>query len=190
MTKQEARLLMKQRLGQFDPGIQARASAAICQRVIALPEFQQARSVLLFAPLAGEPDIGPVFDSAFNQSKNVAIPSAETHSGRLRLWRVPTRADMQDGKHGRPRLIPDHGILVDGAGCDFALVPGLAFNRQGVRLGRGGGYFDRLLQQLGPETLRVGCIFFCQELTDLHHESHDQLLDWIVTEKECIQVVT
>jgi 5-formyltetrahydrofolate cyclo-ligase len=189
MTKEEVRLLMKQRLGQLTAAEKTVASAAICKQVVDRPEFQNANSVLLFAPLPGEPDIGAVFDAAFTRSHQVAIPRLAQNSDRLDLWRIPSRAQLQPGKKGL--LQPDlkNCSVIDGSEIDFALVPGLAFNRQGIRLGRGGGYYDRLLLQLGPKTFRIGCFFDCQLLPDLIQEPHDQLLDWILTETQCVQVV-
>jgi len=73
---------------------------------------------------------------------------------------------------------------------EFLIVPLLAFDRAGYRLGYGGGFFDRSLARLKDmgTTLAVGVAYAAQEVADVPRDSHDQPVDWIVTEAEAIRV--
>ena len=147
--------------------------ADVTATVAALPEWHAARAVLLFAPLPGEPDVTALFN-------------ARSHAPRVagdRLEVVATHAPPGgDGwRRGAYGIWEPLGPAIDPRTIDLALVPGLAFAPDGRRLGRGGGYYDRLLPTLRGDCLKVGVAFDEQILDDLPTEPHDALLEIVVT---------
>jgi len=157
----------------------AASSAAICQRLAAWPLLRQAQSpisILTYLAFRNEPDLGLLFDLL--PHVHWAIPRVEGRRLILHPY-DPTRLV----RHRFGMLEPAADLpVVDPATLDVVLVPGVAFDRQGGRLGFGGGYYDRFL----PTTpaLRVG-IAFDQCLADaLPCDEHDQRMDWIVMPSE------
>lgn len=69
------------------------------------------------------------------------------------------------------------------ASIDVVIIPGSVFDRQGGRLGYGGGYYDRFLAQAAPQALRVALAYELQLVDAIKLQPHDQLMDWLVTEK-------
>ena len=167
-TKDELRLEMKRRPRMRD----AVASVEIC-RVLAEDEaWKAAQLVAAFLPIPGEPQIASLFES-----KTVCVPRVrgERCDLVLLLRDVPT-----DWRLAGPEC--DALPAIDFARVDLILVPGLAFTKDGARLGRGGGYYDRLLASLPPRTRRIGVCFAAQLVAVLPTEPHDQRVERVVTE--------
>ena len=168
------------------------ASAAICRRLAAWPPLQQAQgitlkkrdqqtnqpanqptSILTYLAFHNEPDLGQLFGLLPHACW--VVPRIDGHHLVLHLY-DPTR--LVHHRFGMLEPAADLPV-VDPAALDVVLVPGVAFDRRGGRLGFGGGYYDRLL----PTTpaLRVG-VTYDECLADaLPCDEHDQRMDWIVT---------
>jgi 5-formyltetrahydrofolate cyclo-ligase len=160
-------------------------SAAIAARVISLPAFAEAKCVALYAPLQGEPDPSPVWLAA--AEKQIVCPGAgEDGSPELRV--AQSLAAM--ARTARGFAEPPPGARVDPSKVDLWIVPGLAFDAAGVRLGRGGGYYDRLLGKRRPDSLAVGVILeWFRSLFLLPREPHDALIDLVATERALHETV-
>lgn len=167
------------------PPAQREADArAMRERLCQQACWREARSVLLFVPIAEEPDIRPLFAVAREAGKALCLPRYET------LARVYEVCQVSEPER---ELTPGRfGVLEPVAGCaifprnrlDFALVPGLCFDECGHRLGRGKGYYDRLL---GPvRGVKCGVAFEEQLVSAIPLESHDLKLDCILTPRRWI----
>jgi len=151
----------------------AAASVALCQRLAAWPVLRQARVVLTYLAFRNEIDLSPLFEHL--PEKRWVVPRVEGRRLVLHPY-DPTRLL----RHRFGMLEPAVDLpAVDPATLDVALVPGVAFDRQGGRLGFGGGYYDRLL----PTTpaLRVGVTYDGCLTDELPCTEADQRMDWIVT---------
>jgi 5-formyltetrahydrofolate cyclo-ligase len=153
----------------------ADASAALCQRLAAWPPLQQPNqlSVLTYLAFRNEPDLGLLF--ALLPHVRWTIPRIE---GRRLVLHPYDPARLVRHRFGMLEPAADLPV-VDPATLDLVLVPGVAFDRRGGRLGFGGGYYDRLL----PTTpaLRVGVTYDCCLADELPCSEHDQRMDWVVT---------
>ncbi len=155
------------------------ASARACSLLEAQPLWQQSRSVLFYAPLPGELDIWPLLDSAITSGKRVALPR---YSPVLDLY-VPHEicdplTQVRAARFGIRE--PVEGCLqVSLNHLDLILVPGVAFDLHGRRLGRGTGYYDRLLSPFRGKT--CGVAFDEQIVNELPVEAHDVVLNCILT---------
>lgn len=119
------------------------AGAGIGERLISLPEYRAAGTVLAFASTNAEPDIWPFLRRVLADGKHLALPVC-TGPG-LMEFRVVTELDtLASGRYGI--LEPSaESELVSPEAIDFAMIPCVTCNRAGDRLGRGGGYYDRFL---------------------------------------------
>lgn len=162
----------------------AARSAAICAHVVALPVYQQARVLHCYLPTRSEVDTRPLISDALANGQRVVVPVVQRGLPDLaHSWLLAhSETDLEQGVFGtwQPRLL--HSALP--GEWDVTIVPLLAFDRRGYRLGYGKGYYDRLL--LVAPTPTIGVAFATQAVADLPHEPHDVPLDWIVTEDEVI----
>lgn len=140
--------------------------------------------VAAYWPLGGEFDPLPLVDRLRASGADIALPRIADRTGHPRFLAWPPRGDLAPDAFGvpappadapevRPRLI---------------LTPLLAFDRQGGRLGQGGGHYDRILAQLQPRgVVAVGLAYAVQELDQIPRGAHDMRLDWVVSEREAIR---
>jgi 5-formyltetrahydrofolate cyclo-ligase len=177
--KAAVRAQVRNALREFLSAERVAASAAIRERVLNSASWQAARGVLLFCALPDEPDLDALFGAAHAAGKAVALPR---YSAALGAYEAALVRDWsQDCATGR------HGVVEPGAQCprvalnqlDLALVPGVAFDRAGRRLGRGKGYYDRLLAEFPG--IRCGVAFDVQVVAALPEEPHDVKLNCLAT---------
>jgi 5-formyltetrahydrofolate cyclo-ligase len=154
------------------------ASAQLCERLRAESIWTNGTKLLLFAPLSDEPDVNPLLEDAWRARRQVALPRYDAALGKYEAAIVRNREDLCRGKFG---------ALEPVAGCpsislnqlDLILVPGIAFDFGGRRLGRGKGFYDRLLAEVPGH--KCGVAFDLQIVTGLPEESHDVRVDSILT---------
>lgn len=183
--KKMLRRQMRTRLGAMPPEERAYASLEICRRAAALPAFQDAKAVALFAPLASEPDIHPLIEEAWARGKQVVFPLMwrEGEVPRLAWHAVKSWNEVVvNGPFGVREPDPAVCPRVNPLELDCIFVPGVAFDERGDRLGRGGGYYDAALTEFDVGTPRVGLMFACQQAESIPRETHDQMVEIMITE--------
>ena len=166
--------------------VRAAASAAIAERVAALGEFAAANAVLLTLAFGSEWNTLPLVRAALAAAKTIVVPRVDRQTRMLELHSiadpdrdvVPGHLDIPEPRAERPR-VPREAI-------DFVLVPGVAFDLEGRRLGYGGGYYDRLLPLLDERAPRIAGAFHVQIVERVPAGPHDIAVDAIVTEAEII----
>ena len=181
-AKQAMRTAVAAARDALDPGWRARASAALVERIAALSTYAAARTVLLTAPFRTEWDAGPLIARSLAAGKTVVLPRVDEGSRMLELKRVadPER-DIVAGYRGLPE--PDARCeRVAASSIDWVLVPGIAFDRSGGRLGYGGGYYARLLPAPPARAARVAGAFSAQIVDAVPSAPHDITMDTVVTE--------
>ena len=164
----------------------ALASAGIAARIAALCEFASAKTVLLTLPFRNEWDTLPLLRAALAAGKSVAVPRVEAKARMLELHAIadPER-DVVTGHQGIPEPLAQCPPVSRDA-IDFVLVPGVAFDPDGRRLGYGGGYYDRLLPLLPRHAARVAGAFELQLVDRVPSAPHDVAVDTIVTESRTL----
>lgn len=160
-------------------------SALIADRISAMPEWDRAKTILGFVPGNHEPDINKLLKEAISTGKRICLPQFNPIQTTYSAVLVSNpNTDLISGKYGV--LEPKAGSEVIPFGkIDCVLVPGLAFDSTGGRLGRGGGWFDRMLAEI--RGLRIGVAFSVQLVGNVPVESHDIRMDCLVTAEELIR---
>ena len=187
-SKATLRRELREALRQFPAEAAAAASRLILPRLETLPEWREARSILAFAPLRTEPDIWPAVLNALAAGKTVCLPRHDPVADVYHPCRLtdPDR-DLAVGSHGVREPAP-HCPRLDIKHLDFILVPGVGFAASGGRLGRGKGYYDRMLAT--APGIKCGVAFDLQLVTGLPLEPHDVQLSLVLTESRLVRVPT
>lgn len=182
---------MRARLRSLSAADQAQASAAIMQRLLLLPALVQARTLLFYVPHFQEPAILALWPLVRAMGKRTLFPRIAP-SNRLTWHEIKCLTQLQPGYQGIPEPAPAPSYPIRGsrfvAQHPLILVPGLAFDRQGHRLGRGGGYYDRLLEHLPKKVIKAGLFFSIQEMPQVPTEPHDARLNVIVTQNALLSI--
>lgn len=153
-----------------------RQSAEILAALEAHPAFRAATTVLLYHSLKEEVDTHE-FIRKWSREKRILLPVVVGDDLELRLYTGPE--DLKPGAYGIEE--PTGELFTDYADIDFIVVPGVAFDRNGNRLGRGKGYYDRLLPRI-PSAYKAGICFPFQLVEEVPAEPFDIRMDEIITQ--------
>ncbi|MBX9629200.1 MAG: 5-formyltetrahydrofolate cyclo-ligase [Burkholderiales bacterium] len=165
--------------------IRAAASATITGRVVRLEGFSTVRSVLAYSSFGSEFDTGAFNAHVIGSGRQLVLPRVDRTARRLRLYAVDDlERDLLAGTWGIREPDPESCREVTIDDVDFVLVPGVAFDAHGRRLGYGGGFYDRLLALTPAELPRVVAAFSVQVVDDVPTEAHDCAMTTLVTERE------
>jgi 5-formyltetrahydrofolate cyclo-ligase len=165
------------------PEDRARMARAVEERLFALPALQGARTVLVFDAFGSEVPTQGIIDRLRREGRRVLLPFLE--GGEMLAAEARPDDPLVPTSYG-PRE-PSDRTPVDPAEVDVVVVPGLAFDRQGHRIGYGAGYYDRYLARLPARALRVGIGFHLQLVDALPHHADDQPVDVVVTDRETVE---
>lgn len=159
-------------------------SLMVQERFLQLPEFAAARSLALYSPILNEVFTEEIFDRALSLRKRVVYPRVQGPA--MEFFPVNCRDDLRAGNFGI--LEPQGDSAVPVGDLELLLVPGVAFDQAGHRLGYGKGYYDRLLQQRSTGCRLVGLCFEFQLVSSLPAEPHDVRMDLLVTEQRTLRL--
>jgi 5-formyltetrahydrofolate cyclo-ligase len=154
----------------------ARASLVIEAQLGGMPAYRAAQVLALYQAMPSEPATRRLIDEALLSGKQVVLPtfgSTEPQLGVFQSWE-----QLVPGPLG---IAQPTGPVVPVERVDFILVPGLAFDRRGFRLGRGKGYYDRLLAKRSPKSVICGVCFDDVLIEELPHDAHDVPMDLVLT---------
>lgn len=158
----------------------ARACAIIADLVCAHPAYVSAAAVAMYCDFRDEVETGALRQRALSDGKVLALPRVEG-GGTLTLRRVEVEGALQQSPLGICEPTAE-APPISPAAVDLFLIPGLAFDRSGGRLGYGRGHYDRLLTAAQPKSTWMGLAFERQWVDTVPLESHDVRLHLIVTE--------
>ena len=173
-------------LQKIPPAVRTSMSAQIRDRLKESAIWKNAGSVLFFAPLPDEPDVWPLLEDALAGAKIAALPRFDSTGNCYVACQV---------KNLRSELVPGQfGIREPGAHCveiplnrlDLVLVPGVGFDLQGRRLGRGRGFYDRLLADV--RGVKCGITFDEQVVGEIPAGPQDVRMNFILTPTRCVEI--
>ena len=160
-------------------------SAQIMQRILALPEYERAQTVMFYIDVRAEVRTRATLPGALASGKRIVVPWCNSH-GELELFRLESMEELEVGMY---RILEPQVDLrelkhkqVAPHELDLILVPGVAFDRSGGRTGHGKGYYDKLLQHARPDAPLVALAFECQLFPEIPMDEHDIFMDRVVTE--------
>jgi 5-formyltetrahydrofolate cyclo-ligase len=160
-------------------------SHAICETFLTLPEYERARTVMFYVDVRTEVRTRDDLANALTHGKTIVVPWCNAE-GELELFRLESMEDLALGMYrileprSELRALPER--QVDVAAIDLVMVPGVAFTREGARMGHGKGYYDKLLEHARPDAPLVALAFECQLFPEIPTQPHDVFMDKIITE--------
>lgn len=178
MTKKELRQAVRAQKKLHSACQMAAMSEEICRKVLESACWQESQTLLLYYPLTDEVDVRPLIFKAVEAGKRVLLPVCVGNE--LELYPYEGEASLMVGSYGimepkGTKFLPERYSEID-----MAIIPGMAYDRTGHRLGRGKGYYDRLLPQLGRARLQGVCFPF-QFLDEVPADAHDVSVHDVIT---------
>lgn len=183
--KARLRTRIRRELAGSSPAVATRAGESIDARLRPSKAWSEASEVAIFVSLPGEVDTRPLIRSAFEDGKSLLLPRT-LGGGDLEFALTRDLGRLRRGRFGVLEPGPECPAF-EPKGSTLLLVPGLAFDRRGGRLGQGAGYYDRALAELrrdGRDSLCLGVAFSLQIVEGVPMARFDEFLDGWVTEDE------
>lgn len=175
--KRTIRRAMRARRMALDADERAQAVRDVASRLLAWPAYRAAQTVFAYVAARGELDLEPVLCDALASGKTLLLPRCEA-DGEMTARCVQTLDELVPGTWGLREPGTDASVCAPER-IDLALVPGVAFGRDGVRIGQGGGYYDRYLPDMRGVIAGIGYDF--QIMDGLQASAHDVPVAFVAT---------
>lgn len=157
----------------------SRLDEALFKNAVAAPQFASADTILCYYPVRKEPNILPIAEYALKLKKKVAFPISHKAERHLSFHIISELSELSVGAYNIPEPSASLPEITDFSNT-LCLVPALAFDKNGRRLGYGGGYYDRFLSVFNGVSMGLSYSNFYVD--DLPTETHDATVDIIITE--------
>lgn len=178
-TKEEIRKKFKQKRGEMDKSEASEKSLAAAKAFLSAEFYKSAKQLMLYMPLGNETDTTLIIKEAFRDEKLVLVPSTDGKSGEITPCFITQNTEFAKGAFSVKEPIQKE--KADMSKTDVVLVPGIAFDKTGARIGFGKGCYDILLKDCSA--IKVGFCYSYQICNELPAEKHDIRMDYLVTEK-------
>ena len=186
-TKEELRQQAVAAVGRLTKSERAAKTRAVEERLFDFANFLEAHIVMMYLPGEGEIDTRAMIASAFKYNKIVVLPVFDPEGKEARLFKVDNlKADLRNGPRGGGEPDPGRCKQVPLDVVDIAIVPAIALDEKGGRIGTGAGDYDRLIPLLAITTRKVALAFEEQILPQIPMESHDKFVDIIISDQRII----
>jgi len=187
ITKEQLRRIFRQKLAKISPEERTEKSKKACDNLISTGQFHKAQTIMFYLAMLQEIDTADSMQAAWQQKKTVVVPKVFWDRKEMRAVRINS-FDEEFSQAIAGLRNPKSSDEVSIEEIDLIIVPGLAFDRWGYRLGRGGGYYDKFLADKKLRANKCGFCFAEQLLKEdnLPISKNDINVDLVVTDKEII----
>ncbi|MBO4826397.1 MAG: 5-formyltetrahydrofolate cyclo-ligase [Prevotella sp.] len=176
MTKQELRQFIRMQKRQFTSQQLSELSLPVIKRLMAHPKVKAAKTIMMYYSLADEVNTHEAIEQLRTSGKTVLLPAVISNTD-MELRHYESAADLQGGFFDI--MEPVGRLFYDYESIDVAVIPGMSFDLQHNRLGRGKGYYDRFLKLI-PEAYKIGVCFDFQKMPGIPADPHDVKVDEVI----------
>lgn len=185
--KQELRKNIEKKIAALSEDEVAKKNTAIEQRLFEFANFLEARIVLFYINIGCEVATIDLIKKSYEYNKIVVLPVFNQSNNTFKLMKIDDIAtDMVEGPRKIMEPDPNKCKVVPIECIDIAIIPGIAMDEKGGRIGPGDGFYDRLIPELPATTRKVGLAIENQIISQIPMESHDKYVDIVITEERVI----
>lgn len=186
-TKNEIRKMVSRKLKEISDKELDKKNDLVSKRLLEFANFMEANIVLLYIEKSNEVSTRKIIHRCYDFNKVVVLPVFNTEKNKIKLMKVDNPdTDLIPGPREILEPDPNRCKIVSIELVDIAIIPGVAFDEKGGRIGSGEGYYDRLIPQLSATTRKVALAFESQIIHQAPMASHDKHVDIIITEDRVI----
>ncbi len=162
-------------------------SKQITERLLALASYKEAKVCMMYASMKDEFQTKDFIVEAIKAGKQICLPYVSDKQLKImHATKINSLDELVEGAYGILTVAKDKLNIINPQDIDFVLVPAVGFDRDGYRLGMGGGYYDRYLKMATKAKLVSG-IYSCQLVDEIVKDDYDAQVDFVLTENETIQ---
>ena len=180
-SKKDLRSKLRARRQSFGDDAISAKSAAAQKCLIESPEFSNAKVVAIYKASFGEVETDVIFKAGCENGKSMLYPKTFVKEKKLRFAKITNFDRLVSGVWGIQEP-PENSEWFPIENADLLILPGVAFDRRGGRLGMGGGFYDRMLSTLTKKIIRMGLAYDFQLVDEVPLDANDQRVNCLVTE--------
>ncbi len=185
MKTEKRKMIAGQRLSMDSERVM-HSSRLISEKLFCLHEYKTAENMFIYLDFRNEVITSNIIVDALSRGKRVFVPACIIETKQLATIEITSLDHLERNFYGILEVKQEHIKLVDRSIIDTAIVPGVAFDRKGNRLGFGAGYYDRYFSSLAKPIKKIALAYSFQLVDSIPSELHDVPMDIIVTENEVI----
>lgn len=187
-NKKDIRRFILEQRDKLEPDIKKELDKKIFSELIDSEAYKNASVIFVFVSFKSEVDTHEIIKQALKDSKTICVPKINTKEREMEIFKINSLGELKEGYYG---------ILEPGEDCpsvnsndiDLVLMPGAAFDRQGGRIGYGGGFYDRFLSRMNKKVDKIALAFDFQILDRVPMDEFDVRVDGIVTNEGYISIL-
>ncbi len=183
LVKTELREKYKNLRREMPPEEKERIDSKIERRVVNLWAFRESKVIIAYISKKIEVDTSYIIETAFSLGKKVAVPRCVEGTREMEFFLINSRNDLEKGSYGLLEPVPERCEKLTDFSDSLCIVPAIAFDMSGYRLGFGKGYYDRFLSRFPGKTAGI-CYSDCVASTQLPHGKYDRCIDMLITENK------
>ena len=179
-TKSELRKIMKEKRKALSKKNKQELDLVIFNKVIESKYYKKATNIFIFVSQEDEVDTINIINHALKHNKIICVPKVISKLQGMEVLQIKSLEELEPGKFGifEPKL---GNTIISAETIELVLLPGLAFDKEGGRLGYGGGFYDRYLMKLNKDTPKIGLGYDFQIVDKVIMEKYDNYIDGIIT---------
>lgn len=181
-AKQQLRRQMRQQRREISPESLALWSGQLAERFCAWPLYRQSTVVMFYLAMPDEAQTDLLIRDALRRGKQVCVPLLGEKRGEMSAAGIGDLSDLMVGQYGLKMPNPQTAQRIRPETIDMVVIPAVAFDGTGHRLGMGAGYYDRFLPQ-AAQAVRAGLAWHCQLVGSVPAETHDVRMQYLLTEQ-------
>ncbi|MDG5788747.1 5-formyltetrahydrofolate cyclo-ligase [Evansella sp. AB-P1] len=178
--RKKIKLLMK----QMDINEKRKKDNKIHHNLFSEEQWKEASVVGVTVSIGDEIDTYEIITNAWSDGKAVVVPKCIPNEKKLCFYKIESFDMLEETFYGLKEPNPDKSVMYKSEEIDLLIVPGIVFNKEGYRIGYGGGYFDRFLE--GKRIPTCSLLYECQLLKEIPYEDYDVPVHKLITEKRTI----
>lgn len=180
-SKKDIRKVVKSKRAALTAAEREKLNNAVYEKAINSEEYKKANTIFAFVSYDTEVDTHSIIKKAIEDGKTVCVPKTISIEEGMLAIKLDSFDDMAEGNYGilEPKFMTPK---IDENLIDLAFIPGLAFDKRGGRVGYGGGFYDRFMNNMRKEAKKIGLAYSFQMLEEVPMEAHDLFIDGIITD--------
>lgn len=180
MDKKNLRKLMKEKRNSITKAARNEFDNDIFLKIINSDYYKLSKVIFVFVSYNDELDTHRLIKHALENNKRIVVPKVISKNGHMIVIEINSFDDLEPGNYGilEPK---NHCKEISSSNIDLALIPGLAFDLNGGRMGYGGGYYDRFLKTLSANCPKIGICYNFQIIKQVPMSEHDIKIDGLIT---------
>ncbi|MBV7274573.1 5-formyltetrahydrofolate cyclo-ligase [Clostridium sp. PL3] len=180
-SKKDIRKSIKSKRAALTNDEREKLNKALYEKTINSEYYKNANTIFAFVSYDTEVDTHSIIKKALEDGKTVCVPKTISMEEGMLAIKLNSFNDMAEGNYGilEPKLTTPK---IEENLIDLAFIPGLAFDKRGGRVGYGGGFYDRFMNNMRKEAKKIGLAYSFQILDEVPMEKHDLFIDGIITD--------